>query len=274
MSFADKTFVLGIGAQKAGTSWLRNYLLTREDTYIFPAEMHFFDSKYGPESERRRARLLRKRGETGQNNNDLLDLKLADLEREDDGGSYRTFFEERVPDATRLFGEITPSYALLGESGFRAVRRLFPDTRVIFIMRDPVDRFYSHVRMERDRRRAKGRPQRNPLALLDEFSYFGKSLYQSTINDLERVFSPNTIIYLFYETLFRPETIRDLCGFLDVEYTPADCEGVINAGGPREDIPLEIDETVRTRFEATYAFCRSRFGARLPKNWRLHNDDN
>jgi hypothetical protein len=41
----------------------------------------------------------------------------------------------------RLFaGEITPSYAVLNEEGFRRVRRINSDIKLVFIMRDPVDR--------------------------------------------------------------------------------------------------------------------------------------
>ena len=44
MGLSDKTFLLGIGAQKAGTSWLYEYLARRDEIFMSPIkEMHVFD---------------------------------------------------------------------------------------------------------------------------------------------------------------------------------------------------------------------------------------
>jgi hypothetical protein len=51
-----------------------------------------------------------------------------------------------APAAGRVKGEASPSYALLPGPRLRLIRRLMPDVKVIFLMRDPVARAWSHAK--------------------------------------------------------------------------------------------------------------------------------
>jgi hypothetical protein len=263
MNFDDKTFVVGIGAQKAGTSWLHAYLADRGDIYLPRKEIHFFDTRYGPDAERRRKRLL-DASSIQSKANTLRDLKLMG-----DCNGYRAFFKSNVPDHIRVFGEITPSYSLIGAGGYNEIRELFRHVRIIFIMRDPVERFYSHAQMSRNRRLARGLPQNDMASMMRDPAYIERSRYEITISNLEQVFPESEILYLFYERLFRPETIRDLCNFLGIEYIPADFGRVVNSGGPRNEDWTSADREVRALFKSTYRFCKKKFGAKFPKEWHL-----
>ena len=44
-------------------------------------------------------------------------------------------------------GEFTPEYALLPEEGVKHLLRLNPEVKIIFLVRDPIDRAWSHMRM-------------------------------------------------------------------------------------------------------------------------------
>ncbi|NIJ43343.1 hypothetical protein FHS78_003657 [Parvibaculum indicum] len=49
-SLDNKCFILGVGAQKAGTSWLHDYLERRPEVFM-PSpwkELHYFDARYCP----------------------------------------------------------------------------------------------------------------------------------------------------------------------------------------------------------------------------------
>ena len=49
----EKTFLLGVGCQKGGTSWLHNYLSKHPNTNMgFTKEYHIFDALYMPECNR------------------------------------------------------------------------------------------------------------------------------------------------------------------------------------------------------------------------------
>lgn len=98
---------LGIGAQRAGTTWL-DALLRSHPALVLPArrkELHFFD-------------LHHQRGPDW----------------------YAAFFAHAPPDAR--VGEITPRY--LFEPAVPArIAALLPDVRLIAVLRDPVERAYS-----------------------------------------------------------------------------------------------------------------------------------
>jgi hypothetical protein len=287
LDFDDKTLVLGIGAQKTGTTWLANYLDSRPEIFMSPIkEMHFFDIKYRPDicgtMENRFTRRLDERAvkpnfhKKERSSEAILNLK-ARIEVGNNGEAYKNFFRERVPDAVNFYSEITPSYALIGETGFREVRSLFPNIRIIFIMRDPVERFYSQVRMRDSRRPAEKVAQEDLTEklreCLDDPRYVERSQYQKTITALESVFKAHEVIYLFYETLFRKSTISDVCDFIGIDYEEPDFDDVVNSSGPRPELPSGIRKKLRSAFRPTYKFCREKFGSILPREWQSKQAD-
>ena len=62
-----------------------------------------------------------------------------DLER------YAQLFE---PKASLLSGDISPNYSTLSNEVIRRVIGYFPNLKVIFLARDPVERVWSHLSME------------------------------------------------------------------------------------------------------------------------------
>ena len=48
---------------------------------------------------------------------------------------------------------MTPAYSILPTSGVERVQAINPDTKILFIIRDPVERALSHLRMTAGRRR-------------------------------------------------------------------------------------------------------------------------
>src|SRR5205823_232521 len=50
--------------------------------------------------------------------------------------------------ATLLSGDITPAYSIVDTNLIRRVVRYFPELKIIFLARDPVERVWSHVSMQ------------------------------------------------------------------------------------------------------------------------------
>lgn len=101
---------VGIGAQKAGTTWLYEMLRQHPDI-SFPAgkEVHFWDKH-------------RHRGLSW----------------------YTQLFD--VPDGC-VHGEITPAYSALPRAVIAQVASALPDLRMILVMRNPIERAWSAARM-------------------------------------------------------------------------------------------------------------------------------
>ncbi|HVC29378.1 MAG TPA: sulfotransferase [Gammaproteobacteria bacterium] len=104
---------LGIGAQKAGTTWLHRMLCLHPDIGMpEQKELHFWDR----------------------------DEPVAAAI-----GTYRHIFDDLHGKAR---GEITPSYAILPPDRIALMKRHFPDLRLIYILRNPIERAWSQARME------------------------------------------------------------------------------------------------------------------------------
>ena len=59
---------------------------------------------------------------------------------------YFEFFRNRC-EGEKVCGEITPTYSLLHAEHFQEIRQAHPDVRPIFILREPVDRYWLAMRM-------------------------------------------------------------------------------------------------------------------------------
>ena len=114
---------IGIGAMCSGTSWLRRNLNQHPQIWMAePKELHFFDRHFG---HRRRHWLP------------------AEHEAKVRYGEHFC-----TAPAGKAVGEFTPAYAVMASSMVARVRRWAPDAKLLFMMRDPVERAWSHARKD------------------------------------------------------------------------------------------------------------------------------
>jgi len=131
---------LCIGAHKGGTTWLYQQLDSHPDFWMPPVkELHYFDQL----SRVQHSAPPRFRDERDlhffENLNALSAKTHVDLE------NYGLLFE---PKASLLSGDISPNYSTLSSKLIRQIVGYFPHLKVIFLARDPVQRFWSHLSME------------------------------------------------------------------------------------------------------------------------------
>src|SRR5436305_1807995 len=148
---------LCIGAQKAGTSWLYANLTQHPSVWMPPIkELHFFNHLYVPENRNWTVGHLRKGAADSirwhiahaasidfSYVKYLCEVVTADPFTE---AWYRRLFDRRGA-AGKLLGDITPEYSTLPIEGVRYVRGLLGAVKIIYIVRDPVDRASSQIRM-------------------------------------------------------------------------------------------------------------------------------
>lgn len=133
--------ILCIGAQKASTSWLHHVLNAHPRTYAFPdsepitstvKEAHFWDWNHA-------------RGEDW----------------------YRTLLAPPQPEMLSM--DFTPEYALMTDAQIAECKRLNPDARVIYVLRDPLARAISALRMHTLWRRGAEGAEKAEIAFGDDF---------------------------------------------------------------------------------------------------------
>ncbi|MCP5087546.1 MAG: sulfotransferase [Rhodobacteraceae bacterium] len=269
-SLKNRTFLLGVGAQKAGTTWLHYYLSSHPQVFMSPIkELHFFGNR-GTEGKwpiPMFQKKLRERHEKDQAN---VPPKPHTALRErirmgSDTKAYRRFFRKRVTDE-RVFGEITPAYSKLDIAELEFVRKHFPQTKAIFLMRNPVDRLWSQMRFSEDFGTLEELEALIPVAL-NKPNFSKRGDYSRTLSNLNAVFAPEQMHFEFYDILFSEAAITRLCKFLEVDPFPADFSSQRNVSGKfplSPSLRAEMVAKLRPQYDAVIA----QFGDRVPQAWR------
>ena len=130
---------LCVGAQKAGTSWLYRQLADHPDFWMPPVkELHYFDELSRiPSVASARARDERDR-------RFLESIKRLSERSHIDLEGYARLFEAK---GLLLSGDITPAYSMLHDEVIERIVSHFPNLKVIFLARDPVERAWSQLSM-------------------------------------------------------------------------------------------------------------------------------
>ena len=147
---------LGIGTQKAGTSWVVGNLKAHPSVWTpIVKEIHYFDVLYADTRRKERLRVFDKRCRDPLErakarvplDRELIDYYTAFSDPEvaftDDW--YRRIFG--VAGASQKAGEYTPMYCAIGRAGIEHLRRLAPSVRLIYLIREPVARAISSLSM-------------------------------------------------------------------------------------------------------------------------------
>ena len=168
---------IGIGAQKAGTTWLYEHL-RQHDKIKFPAgkEVHFWDRHSSKGIE-----------------------------------WYKSLFK---PFSGKLNGEITPAYAILDRPHIQQIYELNKDLRIFYIIRNPIERAWSAALMALGRAEMTI-DEASDQWFIDHFNSAGslkRSDYEGCIRTWRTVFSEDQIMILRYESLDEsPRELLKMC---------------------------------------------------------------
>ena len=267
------TFFLGLGGQKCGSSWVQAYLARAKGSDFGrlgeyqvwePALGGVFQRYAVPaptEFERMRARAKMALG--GAEPAAHLRWRL-----QQDPHAYFDYFAGLLAKKGVVrTGDVTPSYAALPPETLSLIRLGFAErgiaTRAIFVMRDPVERLRSHMRMEMDKGRlpaseANDAPLRRFYATAEAEA---RSRYDRTLEAIEAVFAPEERHIALFEEIFTPEGTEALAAFAGVPVEADAGARQVNARGKG----AQVSEDVRTEIVAHYAPVYRAVAARLPQ---------
>lgn len=201
-----KPTIIGIGAQKAGTTWLSQMLAQHPRVWTPPfKEVQFFSQRFVEEHRQwipwhfRRSRETiqsrwNSRGEAvPQGLTDYLDRVTADPMFTNDW--YKQIFAPAPRGSQPM--DVTPEYSTLPDEGVEFVRDFLPRARFIYIIRDPVDRAISQMKMHVMRKR-----KRNPqaaqdwAALLDDPAVWNRGDYAAYVPRWRKHFGDDRLLML------------------------------------------------------------------------------
>jgi len=229
---------LGIGAQKAGTTWLDHQLRHHPDLFL-PGrkEVHYFDRDFYRRLTHY-ARYFRGAGE-------------------------------------RVKGEITPAYGVLPIERIQFIHAILPDAKLIFLMRNPVDRAWSHAQMSLLNRAGRKIDEVSDERVMFQFKRRGAMLrgHYTTILDNWLSVYPKEQLYvgLFDDVVRQPEKLltevfTHLGVRTDVDWDAFPMRQVVHKGVGRpmpERFRAHLEEVYAPEIERLY----ERFGERVA-HWR------
>jgi hypothetical protein len=130
------------------------------------------------------------------------------------------FGEELMTESTRVVGESSPGYANYPrDSGVPArAYSVLPDAKLIFMVRDPVERLLSHYRLERFRSR--GRRTLTNAALRNfRNPYVWQSMYWMQLREFLQYYPLSRVLIVAQEDLYRERrsTLRRVFRWLGID---------------------------------------------------------
>ena len=226
---------IGIGAQKAGTTWLARNLQVHPQIHMPRKELHYFDRKMNDGSNvltrifgkshnadewRRQVKQIPKQLVQTPSFQELR-WNLRYYMRPYDDRWYSQVFE---PKKAKISGEITPAYSVLDKEKIAHVHRLMPDTKLIFFMRNPIERVWSQTVMSFDKVEkgsAVSASEEDLLKKIGRDSSYGlkASTYSRTLRNWGSFYPEDRIFVGFLEdvSLFPEELLGRLYDFLGVD---------------------------------------------------------
>ena len=259
-----KDLFICVGAQKAGTTWLARVLAEHPEIFLTPVkEIHYFDYVRGLTehlSDHKRASRHRKYHQRLWTQWHRFGDYRAQwpwyrdyMKSPIDDAWYRALFADR--SGKRIAGEATPEYAIIGREGFAHIKRLAPEVRILFILRNPVTRAWSQELIEH----MEGAPHFNELGD-----------YMATIAALDAVFAPEQVKILFYEAIHhdRAAALAEVCGFLGARFEPALFPELSRRFNSSQDVKLpdDVRAHLREKYAPMAAAVRKRLG-KVPDSW-------
>jgi hypothetical protein len=259
-----KTFYLCVGAQKSGTTWLSKYL-AQYSNFNFGKikEYHIWDGIYLEECQEYKVKLTK----------DLIKFKsiiplpspvsLLRYYLQNFHGAYENYFSSLIKNDINATGDFTPSYSGLSEIHFREIKTKLEsvgfEVKVIFLMRDPYERCWSAVRM--NKRNDKTQADDSSLLQLkyQQPHCIIRTNYKHTILELEKVFDTSNIYYGIYEEMFSPKCIEQISAFCKVAPNFSFTGEKFNISPKSEEIPIQLKSEIIDFYKDVYDFCEIRF---------------
>lgn len=276
-----KTFLVCVGAMRCATSWIYHYLASLPDVGVSPLkELHFFNTKFPQHAlydmdhfaVRRLQSHIAREGTPAETLRQSPTFQ-ASVDRAQmifDDNAYFGHFARLCTAKTRLLCDITPAYAVIGLGGFAYLKNFLStqgvSLKLVFIMRDPVERLWSQLVHMQDMEPSAGYASKWAEAVQSP-RIAARADYAGTVSGLDATFPADDLLFLFYENLFAEESLRRLCGFAKIGYRPGKIAEVRNGARLKMDLPDDARNTFLRCLAPQYDFCRDRFEGMIPSRW-------
>lgn len=234
---------LSVGAMKAGTTWLYEQLKDHPDIYFTPEkELHYFANKVGIEQQlSHRNRILKLKSvmeKYSKGNPKFIASHLDEIAwyssyahpKEISNDWYEILFSQNTEK--RFCADFSNLYCQMDEDGWQNVHKTAKNVKVIYTLRDPLSRLWSHYKFHM---KWVGREDDALDAGFEHFKelmekqwFWENAEYAKNYNRLMNNLNSDQLKLLYFED-FRSDPegqLKDVLEFIGVETTSAKKENL------------------------------------------------
>lgn len=266
-----KPTIIGIGAQKAGTTWLSQMLAQHPRVWTPPfKEVQFFSHRFVPEHRqwlpwhfrRSRQNIEARWAARGEVMPEGLIRYLDRLTAEPmfTGQWYKHVFAPAPRGSQPM--DVSPEYSTLPDEGVDFVHRILPRARFIYILRDPVDRAVSQIKMYFMRKKQRPTQMQPWLDRLDDPALANRGDYAAYVPRWQARFDRDRLLILpFGRIVADPAAllseIEDFLGLPHHDY--ANAARKVFAAPDDLIVPDALLPILRARLQPQYDFLDAHF---------------
>ena len=289
-----RVFFFCMGATKAGTTWLHDQLAAHPDCHLRTIkEYHYFstnsDAQWAKMIADTRSEIAEISAVSFDDRSQYQRQRLDDLTswlpmispRKADAAAFAQYLLDgaaaHTPNA-RVMGDFTPAYSVIQGKLLEPILHMGgiggAAVKVVYLLRDPLDRLWSHIRMTAARM-APDSFADTCTSLLERMilgaqdggiqGIVRRGDYAGNLPKLRRIFGASLLV-MFTEDLFTKAGYDRLLNFLGLAPQRADLARRVHEG---RDLPLPaaLRRAALTFLRPQYDFVAGEFDT-LPQAWR------
>jgi len=271
---------LGIGAQKAGTTWLSQMLSQHPDIWTPPfKEVQFFNHLFieehrswlGWHYKRAKANIEKRYVARDEEVPAEMQRYLSRVTREPmfTNHWYKTVFSP-TPEGGHAI-DVTPEYSTLPAEGVEYVAKFLPEAKFIYIIRHPVDRAISQLKMNLTRARRKPASVEDWLAEVEDPVLMDRGDYMTYVPRWNAHFGPDRLLYMPFgliasDPLTFLRRVEEFLGLKPFDYREMGKK--VFATDRSLSVPDKARARLREKLEGQFTFLDETFGKEFTSQFR------
>ena len=253
-----KPTLIGIGAQKAGTTWLSQML--GQHPHVWAPEHRDWLPWHFRRAKLNIAKRYEKRGEI------MPPILNAYLDRITRGEMFTNHWYKQVfapaPPGTQPL-DVTPEYSTLPTEGLDFIARFLPDAKFVYLIRHPVDRAISQLKMNLTRAGRKPQTMEDWLAEAQDPVLLDRGDYETYVPPWNDRFGADRLMYLPFgriaaDPLRVMRQVESFFGLPPHEYRGLDAK--VFAATSALSVPDPVRAALRAKMEHQFTFLDAQFG--------------
>ena len=253
-----KTFILCLGHQRCGTTWLYEHLAQSEH---FAGgglkEYHIWDALDSEPLQEHKLVLTPE---------DIKDLNYLRYQMQQDENFYFDYFASLLSEEKTITADITPSYSALSIERIKNIKKGFAarniKVKAVLLLRNPIDRIKSATSFNLNRKNFnEGIP--SSVSTFEEAlsNYYQtehceiRTNYRHSVKNAQKALGSKNVYVGVFESMFTNENIDKIskfCGVYPFKNRKAD---KINRTQRETAETSELDRRIMKRFQNTYDYC-------------------